>query len=139
VYERTEEIGVLKALGADPFSIRLIFILEGAFIGLAGCFFGQILGLLVAGHINEIFAIAETVVNAFISLINMLLRPWFPGARSVSLFSPAYFYLTEVPAKVFWSEAFYIYAFAMLSTTLAAYFASGRVASIKPAEVLRYE
>ncbi|MCL1817656.1 MAG: ABC transporter permease [Spirochaetaceae bacterium] len=141
VYERTEEIGVLKALGADPFSIRLIFILEGAFIGLAGCFFGQILGLLVAGRINEIFSIAETALNACIFFVNMLLRPWFPGARgqAVSLFSSTYFYLTEVPAKVFWTEALFVYAFAMLSTTLAAYFASGRVASIKPAEVLRYE
>jgi lipoprotein-releasing system permease protein len=110
VYERTEEIGVLKALGADPFSIRLRFILEGAFIGFAGCFFGQLLGFLVAGHVNEIFAIAETVMNAVIHLINAALRPWFPDARgqAVSFFSPAYF-------------------------------ASGRVASIKPAEVLRYE
>jgi len=141
VYERTEEIGVLKALGADPFSIRLIFILEGAFIGLAGCFFGQILGLLVAGHINEIFSIAEIVLNACISFVNMLLLPWFPGMRgqTVSFFSPTYFYLNEVPSKVFWTEALFIYAFAMLSTTLAAYFASGRVAHIKPAEVLRYE
>ena len=141
VYERTEEVGVLKALGADPFSIRLIFIFEGAFIGLAGCFFGQILGLLVAGHINEIFAIAETIVNTVIFIVNTLLAPWFPMAQGqpVSFFSPAYFYLSEVPAKVFWTEAFFVYAFAMLSTTLAAYFASGRVASIKPIEVLRYE
>ncbi|MDR3201047.1 MAG: FtsX-like permease family protein, partial [Spirochaetales bacterium] len=141
VYERTEEIGVLKALGADPFSIRLIFILEGAFIGFAGCFFGQLLGFLVAGHINEIFSIAETALNALIFLVNAALRPWFPGMRgqAVSFFSPAYFYLTEVPSKVFWTEALFVYSFAMLSTTLAAYFASGRVASIKPAEVLRYE
>jgi lipoprotein-releasing system permease protein len=141
VYERTEEIGVLKALGADPFSIRLIFILEGAFIGFAGSFFGQLLGFLAAGHVNEIFAIAETLMNAAIGLGNALLRPWFPAAQgqAVSFFSPTYFYLTEVPSKVFWTEALFVYAFAMLSTTLAAYFASGRVASIKPAEVLRYE
>ncbi|MDR1933169.1 MAG: ABC transporter permease [Spirochaetales bacterium] len=141
VYERTEEIGVLKALGADPFSIRLIFILEGAFIGLAGCFFGQLLGFLVAGHINEIFSLAESALNRFIFLVNAVLRPWFPEmqGQAVSLFSPAYFYLTEVPSKISWTEALFIYSFAMLSTTLAAYFASGRVASIKPAEVLRYE
>jgi lipoprotein-releasing system permease protein len=141
VYERTEEIGVLKALGAAPFSIRLIFILEGAFIGLAGSFFGQILGFLAAGHVNEIFAIAETLLNSLIDILNALLRPYFPNAqgRPVSFFSPAYFYLTEVPSKIFWGEALFIYAFAMLSTTLAAYFASGRVAAIKPAEVLRYE
>ncbi|MDR2588980.1 MAG: ABC transporter permease [Spirochaetales bacterium] len=139
VYERTEEIGVLKALGAAPFSIRLIFILEGAFIGFAGCLAGQLLGFLAAGRVNEIFAIAETLVNGAAGLLNMLLRPWFPQSQgqAVSFFSPAYFYLTEVPSKIYWGEALFIYAFAMLSTTLAAYFASGRVASIKPAEVLR--
>jgi lipoprotein-releasing system permease protein len=141
VYERTEEIGVLKALGADPFSIRLIFILEGAFIGFAGCFFGLLLGFLVAGHINEIFALAETVMNAVLYLANALLRQWLPGlgSQTVSFFSPAYFYLVEVPSRIFWTEALFVYSFAMLSTTLAAYFASGRVAAIKPAEVLRYE
>ena len=141
VYERTEEIGVLKALGADAFSIRLIFILEGAFIGLAGSFFGHLLGFLAAGRVNKIFAIAERILNFIIQVVNTLLRPYFPEARgqAVSLFSPAYFYLSEVPSRVFWSEALFIYFFAMLSTTLAAYFASGRVSSIKPAEVLRYE
>lgn len=141
VYERTEEIGVLKALGADPFSIRLIFILEGAFIGFAGCFFGQLLGFLLAGRINAIFAIAEIIVNSGISLINAALRPWFPalGGQAVSFFSPAYFYLSEVPSRIFWTEALFVYCFAMFSTTLAAYFASKRVAAIKPAEVLRYE
>ncbi|MDR1179025.1 MAG: FtsX-like permease family protein, partial [Spirochaetales bacterium] len=141
VYERTEEIGVLKALGADPFSIRLIFILEGGFIGFAGCLFGLLLGFLVAGRINAIFAIAEIVVNAGIYLVNTALRPWFPalGSQTVSFFSPAYFYLSEVPSRIFWTEALFVYFFAMLSTTLAAYFASSRVAAIKPAEVLRYE
>ncbi|MDR1626295.1 MAG: ABC transporter permease [Spirochaetia bacterium] len=141
VYERTEEIGVLKALGADPFSIRLIFILEGAFIGFAGCFFGLLLGFLVAGRINTIFAIAEVIVNSCIYLVNTALRPWFPslGGQTVSFFSPMYFYLIEVPSRIFWTEALFVYCFAMLSTTLAAYFASGRVAVIKPAEVLRYE
>jgi ABC-type lipoprotein release transport system permease subunit len=99
------------------------------------------LGFLVAGHINEIFSIAEVVVNTGIYIVNAVLRLWFPGMRgqAVSFFSPAYFYLTEVPSKISWAEALFVYSFAMLSTTLAAYFASGRVSAIKPAEVLRYE
>ena len=65
VYERTEEIGVLKALGASPNSIRLIFILEGTFIGGAGAILGHTLGLLVAGRINDIFNLAEKIINFF--------------------------------------------------------------------------
>ncbi len=141
VYERTEEIGVLKALGASPRSIRLIFVLEGTFIGGAGAFLGHLVGFLVAGRINEIFRLAERVINFFISLANALLSPYFKGrmGQEVSLFSPAYFYLQEVPSRVLFGEALFIWCFALLSTTLAAYFASARVASIKPAEVLRYE
>jgi lipoprotein-releasing system permease protein len=59
--------------------------------------------------------------------------------QELSFFSPAYFYLSEVPTRVLLSEALLISGFALLSTTLAAYFASKRVATIKPAEVLRYE
>ncbi len=141
VLERTEEIGLLKALGADPGSIRLVFVLEGAFIGLAGAFFGGLLGFLAAGRVNEIFAIAEKLLNVAIYFANALLRPYFPAGvgRQVSLFSPAYFYLSEVPSRIFLSEALFIHCFALFSSILAAYFASARVSAIKPAEVLRYE
>jgi lipoprotein-releasing system permease protein len=141
VYERTEEIGVLKALGAAPDSIRLIFIFEGAFIGVAGAGLGLLLGFLVSGRINEIFTLAEGAANFFIDLVNTAVKPYFPGGggREISLFSPAYFYLSEVPSRVLFREALMIYGFAVLSATLAAYFASRRISSIKPAEVLRYE
>jgi lipoprotein-releasing system permease protein len=141
VYERTEEIGVLKALGAGPDSIRLIFVLEGAFIGTAGAGIGLFLGFLVSGRINEIFALAEGAANFFIGLVNAAVKPYFPGSggREISLFSPAYFYLSEVPSRVHFEEALMIYFYAVLSAILAAYFASRRISTIKPAEVLRYE
>ncbi len=36
VYERTREIGLLGAMGLKPRQIALIFILEGALIGVVG-------------------------------------------------------------------------------------------------------
>jgi ABC-type antimicrobial peptide transport system permease subunit len=47
VYERTREIGVLGALGFRPNHISMLFLLEGALIGLVGVAFGAALGLLV--------------------------------------------------------------------------------------------
>ncbi len=47
VFERTREIGVLGALGLKSHQISLLFLLEGAFMGLAGVVFGVVLGLLV--------------------------------------------------------------------------------------------
>ncbi|HEX7434445.1 MAG TPA: FtsX-like permease family protein [Anaerolineaceae bacterium] len=47
VYERTREIGVLGAFGFKPREISLLFILEGAMMGLVGIAFGVGLGLLI--------------------------------------------------------------------------------------------
>ena len=44
VYERTREIGVLKALGASSGDIRRLFMIEAGFIGLAGGVMGLLVG-----------------------------------------------------------------------------------------------
>jgi ABC-type lipoprotein release transport system permease subunit len=47
VYERTREIGLLGALGLKPRQISLLFLLEGALLGVVGLVFGIGLGLLI--------------------------------------------------------------------------------------------
>lgn len=54
VYERTREIGVLGALGVKPRQISLLFVLEGAMIGLVGVVFGLVLGVLVNGLLGQV-------------------------------------------------------------------------------------
>ncbi len=46
VYERTREIGLLGAMGVKPRQIAMLFLLEGALIGLTGAALGAGLGLL---------------------------------------------------------------------------------------------
>jgi ABC-type lipoprotein release transport system permease subunit len=46
VYERTREIGFLGAMGIRPSGINLLFLLEGALIGLVGIAAGILLGLV---------------------------------------------------------------------------------------------
>ena len=46
VYERTREIGFLGAMGIRPSGINLLFLLEGALIGLVGIAAGILFGLL---------------------------------------------------------------------------------------------
>lgn len=137
VVERTEEIAVLKALGAPPASIRTVFTIEGLLIGLLGGVIGVTLGLLVSENVNGVFALAEWVVNAATSLLQLL--GGAIGEGRFTIFSPAYFYITEVPTRAVLWETIGIFLFAVVSATAAAYFASFRVARIKPAEVLRNE
>ena len=46
VMEKTRDIGILKAMGANSKSILKIFFLQGAMIGVIGTFVGTILGLI---------------------------------------------------------------------------------------------
>jgi hypothetical protein len=60
VYERTKEIGVLKAVGAAPGQIRTLFVVEASLIGLSGGVIGTILGWLLGKGLNPlILAIFE--------------------------------------------------------------------------------
>jgi putative ABC transport system permease protein len=66
IYERTREIGVLKALGASRREIRAMFTVEAGLIGLIGGFFGLILGTLLGRLVDWIahrYLIAEGVTG----------------------------------------------------------------------------
>lgn len=140
VHERSEEIAVLKALGAPPHSVQLVFIIEGLVIGLTGGFLGVTAGLAVAANINAVFAAAEAVVNSLADVTDILLWPFgITVAADFSIFSPTYFYIMEVPSRVFFWEVAGIFLFALLSGGLAALAVSRQITRIKPAEVLRYQ
>lgn len=55
VTQRTSEIGLLKALGADGATIRNVFLMEAAMLSLAGALVGYGLGLAAAGVIRQIY------------------------------------------------------------------------------------
>lgn len=54
IYERTREIGILGALGLKPFQISILFVLEGALMGLVGVVAGVALGLLINGVLGQV-------------------------------------------------------------------------------------
>ena len=137
VLERREEIGLLRALGASTLAVRLVFVWDGFIIGLGGALLGMIPGLLIASHIPAFFSCLETAVNFFIGLFNDIFGAM--GTEEFYMFSPKIFYIKEIPSKVIPHEALLIFLFGFSSAILAAWFASGKASSAKPAEVLRYE
>ncbi len=53
IYERTREIGILKAMGASRGEVRQMFMLEAGFIGMIGGVVGLLIGWLLGLVLNQ--------------------------------------------------------------------------------------
>lgn len=75
VMEKTRDIGILMAIGANPGSIRKIFFLQGAMIGLIGTTGGTVLGLLCCWLANT-FRLIKVPVDIYqISYVPFHIKP----------------------------------------------------------------
>ncbi len=111
ILERTREIGIMKAIGAEDREIKLIFFVEAGLIGLAG----GVLGSLVAWGID---AVANRLAYKFV------LQP--RGVARVDFFAlPPYLWLGAI-------------IFAVVIAILAALYPAARAARIDPVEALRH-
>lgn len=112
ILERTREIGIMKAIGAEDREIKLIFFFEAAVIGLTG----GIIGSLAAWGID---GVANRLAYRFI------LKP--QNASFVDFFSlPPYLWLGAI-------------VFALMVSILAALYPATRAASIDPVRALRHD
>ena len=112
ILERTREIGIMKAIGAEDREIKLIFFVEAAVIGVTG----GVIGVLVAWGIS---ALANRLAYQFV------LKP--QGASFVDFFSiPPYLWLGAI-------------LFALLVSIMAALYPAARAARIDPVRALRHD
>jgi lipoprotein-releasing system permease protein len=140
VLQRREEIGLLRAVGGTKSAVRFVFALDGAIIGLTGASLGLCFGMIIALNIQQFFSIIEIIVNEFIGVINYLAGFLGIGRTgNFAFFSPAIFYIKEIPSRIIPYEVIIIFMFGFLSALSAAWFASQKTVEIQPAEVLRYE
>ncbi len=112
VYERTKEIGILKAVGAAPGQIRLLFVVEASLIGLLGGVIGTAVGWLLGKGLNW--------------LILEILR-WQEVPMQGTFF------------VVSWWLVLAALAFATLVGLLAGLYPAARAARLAPLDALRYE
>ena len=112
ILERTREIGIMKAIGAEDREIKLIFFFEAAVIGLTG----GVMGSLAAWGID---GIANRLAYRF------LLKP--QGASFVDFFwLPPYLWMGAI-------------VFALSVSILAALYPAARAARIDPVRALRHD
>ncbi len=112
ILERTREIGIMKAIGAEDGEIKLIFFVEAALIGLAG----GVTGALAAWGID---AASNRIAYHY------FLQP--RGLSYVSFFAlPPYLWLGAI-------------AFAVCVAVVAALYPAARAARIDPVRALRHD
>jgi len=61
VKEKNRDIGILKTIGLDQFSLLKIFASIGLFTGIIGTFFGVVLGILFSLNIQSIQKFIENI------------------------------------------------------------------------------
>lgn len=120
VMEKRRDIGILRTIGASGFSILLIFILEGLFIGLSGTFFGLVFGILIAHNINEI---AEFIA----------------GLMGLDLFNSTIYYFDGIPVAIIPWDIFWITVSAIVLTFISTIYPAWSAVRVNPVDALRYE
>ena len=120
VTDKRGDIAILRTLGASRGSIALIFMVQGALIGLIG------LGLGVAGGVALALNI-DTVVPAIERLFG------------IHFLSREVYFISELPSDLQWDDVMTISITAFVLTLLATLYRSLRAARVQPAEALRHE
>ena len=91
VSERTKEIGLRKALGAEPSRIQMQFLLESIFLSLTGGFVGVILGLIISYVASTLMSTAfEIQMSAILLGVGFsaaigIIFGWVPARRASRL------------------------------------------------------
>jgi putative ABC transport system permease protein len=112
ILERTREIGIMKAIGAEDREIKLIFFVEAGVIGLIGGTVGALLAWGIDGVANRL-------------AYRFILQP--QGASYVDFFAlPPYLWLGAI-------------LFAVLVSIIAALYPAARAAKIDPVKALRHD
>lgn len=109
--ERTNEIGIMRAIGAAPGDIRLLFLGESLLIGFLGGLFGIILGILT----SQLFQFVVNIISKSM------------GGDVLKLFAyPTWFML-------------FIIVLSSLVGLVGGYFPARRAAKLNPLDALRYK
>ncbi|WP_034387429.1 ABC transporter permease [Deinococcus sp. YIM 77859] len=109
VFEKTQEIAILRAIGATRGTITRTFLIEGALLGLGGLLLGNLLGLGISAYFT--------------------LRPFrLPGDL---------YFITTLPVEVRLGDLLWVNAVGLGTTLLAALIPARRAANVEPARILR--
>ena len=120
VTDKETDIAILRTLGVTPRSIMLIFMVQGAVIGLVGTLLGVFFGVLLALNI-------PTLVPALEQLLH------------TQFISPEVYSISQLPSKLEPWDVVHVAVAALIMSWIATLYPSWRASRVAPAEALRYE
>jgi len=119
VKDKSNDIAILRTMGATRGAIMRIFLITGASIGIVGTIAGLLLGLLITYNIQGIQNFLSRMTNQ---------QLWDPTVR----------FLSEIPAEINVGEVLSVLLMAMVLSLLATLYPSWRAARLDPVQALRY-
>ena len=120
IMEKSSDISILKAMGAQDSMIERIFALEGTLIGLVGTLIGVVSGIAVTGQLTWIQNKIE-------------------GITGIDTLPASVYQFSELPSKVDPMQVAGVAAIAMILSLGATLFPSRQGSRIDPAAGLRHE
>jgi lipoprotein-releasing system permease protein len=120
VVQKTREIGMLKALGANDLQVAGLFLSQSGFIGVIGVLSGFGLGMLAVHYRNE--------------FLHFMRR-----ATGWELFPADVYQFHELPALIVPGDVVLICGSALVICLLGGVIPAWRAGRLKPVEALRYE
>jgi lipoprotein-releasing system permease protein len=120
VKDKRADIAVLRTIGASSGSVQRIFIMCGAFVGVAGTIIGTLIGVLICRNIIEIQRVIEHITGG-------------------QVFDASVFMLSTLPNTVDWGDVARVVGLGLALSVLATLYPSWRAARTDPVEALRHE
>lgn len=112
ILERTQMIGILKALGADNWTIRKIFLHNAFYLILRGLFYGNLIGIGL-----------------------LLLQKYFGIIR----LNPESYYVTQAPVYMSWDYILLLNVGTVIVSLLVLIIPSYIITNISPIKAIRFE
>jgi lipoprotein-releasing system permease protein len=118
--QKTRDIGVMKAIGANIIQIVGVFLGQGIIVGLFGTLMGLALGMTAVQYRNEF-------------------SDWLAKATGIEVFPRQVYNFSRLPAEVIPRDVAIICIGAFLICCLFAFLPAYRAARLDPVKALRYE
>ena len=120
VKNKTRDIGILKSIGVQNFSIKKIFFLVGFIIGTSATLFGVLIGTLFSIYIENI-------------------REFISSLFKISLFPEEIYFLSTMPSEINIQSIILISICSIFITIIVSIYPAAKASKLDTVKTLKYE